>query len=457
MKRIKKAYAIRDARINFVSLVDKAANKKQFLIAKSQESDGSAAFQSFGRILKADKASHFVTGIVYEPMAEDTDGNYMTAEEIEKAAHWFMKHGGDVDIQHCFQKAEGVNVVESFVAKSDMEMEGQKISKGTWIMTMEVENDSVWNAISKGEITGFSMGGVGNFSQEDVDIGQVEKNAEPKGLFRRLAKSLGMDVVEKGEVKDDYRQRAKSDNFWTAHYALEAALRKEVYVPGGGYRYVYTEDEDKIRDALTDFNEIIINLLSSDDLSGELEKAAKEAGEIEKAGKSLSSKNLAALRQISASLTEFLAGFAEPDVSGISDMGSSVDVAKSGKENNRMEDIQMTQEEVQRIVEEAVAKAVEPVLQQLGELAKAEDTPKDKAKNESTQEKKKEMTDKKGKAEEEDIAKMVSAVVAKAVEPLQSQLDILKQSRALPSSLNGEPSSVLLEKASGEHYLHGIL
>lgn len=47
MKSIKKAYEIRDARINFVSLVDKAANKKQFLIAKSQESDGSAAFQSF--------------------------------------------------------------------------------------------------------------------------------------------------------------------------------------------------------------------------------------------------------------------------------------------------------------------------------------------------------------------------------------------------------------------------
>lgn len=387
MKSIKKAYAIRDARINFVSLVDKAANKKQFLIAKSQESDGSAAFQSFGRILKADNASHFVTGIVYEPMVEDTDGNYMTAEEIEKAAHWFMKHGGDVDIQHCFQKAEGVDVVESFVAKSDMEMEGQKISKGTWIMTMEVENDSVWNAISKGEITGFSMGGIGNFSSEDDDLPQIEKRSVVKGIFGKLAKPFGMEVME-----------------------------------------------DK-----------------------ELGKDLKGCKAVEKAGKSLSSKNLAALRQISASLTEFLAGFAEPDVSGISDMGSSVDVAKSGKENSRMEDIQMTQEEVQRIVEEAVAKAVEPVLQQLGELAKAEDTPKDKAKNESTQEKKKEMTDKKGKAEEEDIAKMVSAVVAKAVEPLQSQLDILKQSRALPSSLNGEPSSVLLEKASGEHYLHGIL
>ena len=66
MPRIAKAYAITDAKISFVSLVDKAANKKRFLITKSE--NGSASFATFGRILKADTDSHFVTGIVYEPM-----------------------------------------------------------------------------------------------------------------------------------------------------------------------------------------------------------------------------------------------------------------------------------------------------------------------------------------------------------------------------------------------------
>ena len=87
MPKIAKAYAITDAKISFVSLVDKAANKKQFLITKSE--DGAANFATFGRILKADADSHFVTGIVYEPMVEDTQGNYMTEEEITKAAYWF--------------------------------------------------------------------------------------------------------------------------------------------------------------------------------------------------------------------------------------------------------------------------------------------------------------------------------------------------------------------------------
>ena len=40
MPKIAKAYAITDAKISFVSLVDKAANKKQFLITKSE--DGAA-------------------------------------------------------------------------------------------------------------------------------------------------------------------------------------------------------------------------------------------------------------------------------------------------------------------------------------------------------------------------------------------------------------------------------
>ena len=135
-----------------------------------------ADFQTYGRILKAD--SHYVTGIVYEPMTEDTDGNYMTEEEIEKAAHWYMKNAGDADIQHCFEKAEGVEVVESFTAKSDMEIEGKQIKKGTWIMTMEVSDDTVWDSIEKGEITGFSMGGKGNYSVVDIDISDPDKSVE---------------------------------------------------------------------------------------------------------------------------------------------------------------------------------------------------------------------------------------------------------------------------------------
>ena len=114
---IKKAYEITDAKIQFVSLVDKAANKKPFLLKK--EDKGKAAFTTYGKIIKADTDNHYVTGIVYEPMTEDCHGNYMTAEEITKAAYWFAKNGDKVDLQHSFGPLEDAAVVESWIAKDD--------------------------------------------------------------------------------------------------------------------------------------------------------------------------------------------------------------------------------------------------------------------------------------------------------------------------------------------------
>ena len=162
MSKIEKAYAITDAKISFVSLVDKAANKKQFLITKAEH--GSASFASYGRILNADADSHYITGIVYEPLTEDAHGNYMTEQEITKAAYWFAKNGNQVDVQHSFEPLEKAAVVESYVAPCDMSVGEQAIKKGTWMMTVEVDDPDIFEKVQKGEITGFSMGGVGKYS-----------------------------------------------------------------------------------------------------------------------------------------------------------------------------------------------------------------------------------------------------------------------------------------------------
>lgn len=45
MKKLKKAFAITDAKISFVSLVDAAANKHKFLITKQE--DGKAGITTY--------------------------------------------------------------------------------------------------------------------------------------------------------------------------------------------------------------------------------------------------------------------------------------------------------------------------------------------------------------------------------------------------------------------------
>lgn len=94
---VTKAYAITDAKIQFVSLVDKAANKRKFLLTK--ENGGRATFTTYGRIVKADTETHYVTGVVYEPLVEDSHGNFMTEEEITKAAYYFAKKGDGIDVR----------------------------------------------------------------------------------------------------------------------------------------------------------------------------------------------------------------------------------------------------------------------------------------------------------------------------------------------------------------------
>lgn len=432
--KIEKAYAISNAKISFVSLVDKAANKKKFLIAKAE--NGSATFQSFGRIVKSDPEKHYVTGVVYEPMAADSQGNYMTGDEIAKAAHWFMKNQGSVDIQHCFEKAAGVEVVESFVAKSDMEIDGENIKKGTWLMTAEVTDDDVWDAIQKGEITGFSMGGVGVYSEEDVDLDSVEKNAEPVGLLKRLAKAMGFDVVEKGAVKANFLRRAKDENFYSAWYALRNTLEGNFYNPDTeSWEWGYNSDESTVREALTDFNEIVTQILTSDgSIVKSLEKAAVEAPQsVMKAGKSLSSKNLQALQGINNSLSEFLSSFTEGE--GDSNNTEAQSVKK------KEEEVEMKKEDVQKMVADSVEKAMEPVLKALEEITKEDGGSGTGAEAAG------------GDCTAEDVSEMVAKAVEQGLEPILKAMEPILRSRALPGNLNDFAWNV--EKAD-QHYMAGM-
>lgn len=217
-EKIEKAIEISDAKIQFVSLVDKAANKRQFLITKADTENGEAHFTTTGKILKADSDTHYVTGIVYEPLVEDAHGNYMTEDEIRKAAYWFAKNGDKVDLQHSFEQAKGISVVESYVTPGDTEIGGQPIAKGTWVMTAEVENNDVWDKIQKGEITGFSMGGVGKYAETETSVSEA---MEKRGLFKRLAEMFGFGLVEKEKTPE------KEVNGMT-NAELEALVEKSV-------------------------------------------------------------------------------------------------------------------------------------------------------------------------------------------------------------------------------------
>lgn len=457
-KGLEKAYEITDAKISFVSLVDKAANKRQFLLKK--EDGGKATFTTYGRIIKADAENHYVTGIVYEPMEEDSHGNYMTEEEITKAAYWFAKNGDKVDLQHSFEPLDGATVVENWIAKADFDIDGETVKKGTWLMTVEVADESVWEGIEKGDITGFSMGGLGNYSEEDTDLDSVSKQeaSTKKGLLKQLAQALGLNTVEKGAMAELYEERSKGSLFWNAFNSLENVLYK--YDPVTG-KYIYETDEGKVRECLEDFNEILTSILTGKE---SVVETIQSGSPVEKAGKKMSGKNRDTLKEIYESLGTFLREFDDPEP----EPGNPEDEEKEEKE--------VTKQEVEEIVAKSIAAAVAKATNTATE--KPEDEEEETTATTETDEKKKgaakEEDKKKVKCSEvtpESIDAMVQEAIAKALEPEEPHLTMeqvqemitkavgdavapLMKSRGLPSNLNGSG----VEKSAGEeHYLHGIL
>ena len=264
-KLITKSTEITDAKISFVSLVNKAANKRKFLITKADENSDTANIESYGAILMADNDTHYVTGIVYEPMTADAHDDFMSAEEIVKAEKYFRENCNQIDIQHSFEKTDDCEVVKSWITGCDCTIGGENVKEGTWMLTVKVDDADLWHKIVNKEITGYSMGGVGKYSSIETDLSDenssVNKSKEVSkdGLFTKIAKLFGYDDVKKGEVLENYEERSKRDNFWSAFSSLQDTLCKW---DTHDSRYYYETDAGVITEALSDFNNIVTDILS---------------------------------------------------------------------------------------------------------------------------------------------------------------------------------------------------
>jgi hypothetical protein len=88
----------------------------------------------------------------------------MTAEEIEKMAHGFMKNARTtaIDLNHDNETNYGCYMVESFIARAG----DPDYMPGAWVGVVKVENDRIWKMIRDGELTGFSFEGMGYVVEE---------------------------------------------------------------------------------------------------------------------------------------------------------------------------------------------------------------------------------------------------------------------------------------------------
>ena len=90
---------------------------------------------------------------------------YFKEHTIRTASQLFMQksHQNDATYEH-EEKLTGMTVVESWIIddpKKDKatELYGFDLPKGTWMVSMKVNDDAVWQSVKNGDVKGFSIEG----------------------------------------------------------------------------------------------------------------------------------------------------------------------------------------------------------------------------------------------------------------------------------------------------------
>ncbi|MCM3239058.1 XkdF-like putative serine protease domain-containing protein [Heyndrickxia oleronia] len=390
-----------NANITHVSYVDKGANKKQFFLTKSDEKP---TFQKEVKVFinKEEEEQKLVYGVVYEPNVEDSHDDFMTAPEIEKAAHGFMKDARNIDKQHDFNAGVG-EVVESYIAPADFTIGDETITKGSWVLVTKA-SDEVWEEIKKGEITGYSMAGTAETIEKNEDKRPVSESdvedEEFKGFFNTLKNFFRSEKIQKGEVKDKYNKDRCRREFWAAQDALDSVIFNwdEWYE-----NRTIEDDPDTIREALQDFVDIAQQVLLEEDI---VKAIGKPPETIEKAGKKISN---ARMNKINAAFD------------ALSELKSEVEE----------EEEEVKKEDIEKMLDEKLS----PITKRLDSIEKEdgqEETP----------------------AGEEDVLKQFGEVLDQKLAPINDRLNAVEKARGISKQFIDEPKG---EEEIQKHYLKGIL
>jgi hypothetical protein len=67
------------------------------------------------------------------------------------------------NVEHGRKFLNGVSIIESWIVEDEIkdkqQVFGMQYPKGTWMITMKVEDDSVWQKVKEGKLRGFSVQG----------------------------------------------------------------------------------------------------------------------------------------------------------------------------------------------------------------------------------------------------------------------------------------------------------
>lgn len=160
---------------------------------------------------------------------------------------------------------------------------------------------------------------------------------------------------------------------------------------------------------------------------------------IEKAGKKVSSKNLAALKDAQNALAAVIA-----EAEGASEKEESEEGAGTGavKKSNVEEEKEVKKSEIAEVMKSAMEDALKPINERLDKIEKGESDENSKSEGAGA--------DESEEATPDNIADVVKAAVSAALNPVNERLDKIEKSRGLSRSQEGDESGNSTVKKSEE-------
>jgi len=162
--------------IDAVSVVESPAIEENFIALAEQKIE----------LKEIDAEKRILMGAALIPNKKIYRVNEKTKEEFEiffseqtvrQAMELFFKKGNQSKAtQEHAKSIDGMTVVESWLIEDKVHDKSVKygfnLPKGTWMISMKVDNDQVWNDVKEGKVKGFSIEG---FFADKLEMSMEEK------------------------------------------------------------------------------------------------------------------------------------------------------------------------------------------------------------------------------------------------------------------------------------------
>lgn len=148
-----------DIGVEAISVVSSPATEELFVALKKQEY----------KFAEQDKEKRLLVGAalvpnkpIFRKNKEDEYYIFFSKETVRKASQMFFKKGNQskATLEHNVE-LEGMTVVESWIVESEKDKSRHynlDVPVGTWMISMKVESDSLWQEyVKEGKVKGFSI------------------------------------------------------------------------------------------------------------------------------------------------------------------------------------------------------------------------------------------------------------------------------------------------------------